>query len=125
MDGKDSKKLFLRFNNAAAGICNDALVVALREGDFELAARIVKFCVEEKNVMPGNLSDESLDSYVKACVSLEEKEKVLEAVEYGVDVGSPAALQLGLTVTQHFQLDSEQRDYLNKLFASYTGWVNI
>ena len=125
VDGKDSKKLFLRFNNAAAGICNDALVVALREGDFELAARIVKFCVEEKNVMPGNLSDESLDSYVKACVSLEEREKVLEVVEYAVDVDSSAALQLGLTVTEHFQLDSEQRDYLNKLFASHTKWVNI
>ena len=125
VDGKDNKKLFLRFNNTAAGICNDSLFVALREGNFELAASIVKFCVEERNVMPGNLSEESLDSYVKACVSLEEREKVLQAVEYAVDVGSSTALQLGLTVTTHFQLDGEQRDYLNKLFASYTGWVNI
>ena len=75
--------------------------------------------------MPGHLVEESLESYVKACVSLEEKEKVLEAVEYGVDIGSGVALQLGLTVTKHFQLDAEQRDYLNKLFASYTEWVNI
>ena len=125
VDGKDNRKLYLRFNNAAVSICNDSLFVALREGDFELAFSVVKFCVEEKNVMPGNLSEDSLESYVKACVSLEEREKVLQAVEYAVDIGSPVALQLGLTVTNHFQLDGEQRDYLNKLFASYTQWVNI
>ena len=125
VDGKENKKLYLRFNNAAASICNDSLLVALREGDFELAYSVVKFCVEEKNVMPGNLSEDSLESYVKACVSLEEREKAIQAVEYGVDIGSPVALALGHSVASHFQLDGEERDYLNKLFASHTTWVNI
>ena len=125
MDGKDNKRLFLRFNNAAASICTDCVFVALREGNFELAAKVVSFCVAEKNVMPSNLSEDALEGFVKACVDLEEKEKLIEAVEYAVDIQASSALKFGLTVSEEFQLDSEERDYLNKLFASYTKWVNI
>ena len=41
--GKADKKLFLRFNNLAANICDGVILVSLREGSFDLAAKVVKF----------------------------------------------------------------------------------
>ena len=125
VEGKNNRRLYLRFNNSAAPICTDCVLVALREGNFELAAKVVKFCVEEKNVMPSSVSEEALQSFARACVDLEEKEKVMETVEYAVDISAKSALQLGLMVTKELELDTEQKDYLNKLFASHTEWVNI
>jgi len=123
-DGKESKALFLRFNNLAPNICDLVVAVALREGNYELAARVVDFCRLEKTVMAKNLSNDVLADFIKASVSLGELDKAIEAVEYSVDVGSSDALKVGLVVAEA-DLRMDQRDFLNKLFKSSSGWVNI
>ena len=123
--GKADKKLFLRFNNLAANICDGVILVSLREGSFDLAVKVVKFCVAEKNVMPGTLKDDGLVKYISACVDLGYTENAIEALEYCVDISSPRALSLGTKISTELKLTEEQQDYLNKLFKTYSKWVNI
>jgi len=123
--GKADRKLFLRFNNLAANICDSIILVSLREGSFDLAAKVIKFCVAEKNVMPGTLKDDALAKFITACVDLGYTENAMEAIEYCVDISNPQALTLGNKISSELELDSEQRDYMNKLFATYSKWVNI
>jgi len=123
-DGKAQKGLYLRFNNLAPNICDLVVVVALREGNYELAARVVDFCREEKSVMAKNLSDDVLADFINASVALGETEKAIESVEYSVDVGSSQAVKVGLLVAG-IDLRTDQKDYLNKLFASHTEWAVI
>ena len=124
-NGKADKKLYLRFNNLAANICDNVIIVALREGSFDLAAKVIKFCVAEKNVMPGTLKDDALVKFISACVDLGYTENAMEAIEYCVDISNSKALSLGTKISSELELDSEQRDYMNKLFATYSKWVNI
>ena len=123
--GKADRKLYLRFNNLAVNICNNVILVSLREGDFDLATKVVRFCIAEKNVMPGTLRDDALEKFITASVDLGYTVNAMEAIEYCVDVNNPKALSLGIKISTESELDSEQRDYINKLFATYSKWVNI
>ena len=42
-----------------------------------------------------------------------------------MDISNPKALSLGTKISSELKLDSEQKDYMNKLFATYSKWVNI
>jgi len=121
---KAEKALYLRFNNLAPSICDLVVAVSLREGNYNLAARVVEFCRQEKTVMAKNLSNDVLSDFIEASVTLGQISKAVEAVEYSVDVGSSDALKFGLSVSKT-DLKHDQKDYLNKLFANNTGWVNI
>ena len=123
--GKADRKLYLRFNNLAVNICNNVILVSLREGDFDLATKVLRFCIAEKNVMPGTLRDDALEKFITASVDLGYTVNAMEAIEYCVDVNNPKALSLGIKISTESELDSEQRDYINKLFATYSKWVNI
>eukprot|EP00092_Neocalanus_flemingeri_P030928 GFUD01033590.1.p1 GENE.GFUD01033590.1~~GFUD01033590.1.p1 ORF type:complete len:656 (+),score=179.52 GFUD01033590.1:65-2032(+) len=123
-EGKSNKALYLRFNTLAPDICDLVVAVALREGNYELGAKVVDFCREEKTVMTKSLSEGVLGDFINASVALGEKDKAVGAVEYSVDVGSSQAVQVGLVVAGT-DMRADQRDYLNKLFTSHTGWVNI
>ena len=120
-----SKRLYLRFNTLASTICNNVIKVALREGNFDLAVSVIKFCVEEKNVMPGHLKNDALEQYLDCCIDLGENEKAIEAVEYSVDINSSDAVKFGLSLSSKLELTEDQKVYVNKLFASYSEWVNL
>ena len=122
---KANKKLYLRFNTLASTICDNVMAVALREGNFDLANKVLKFCVEEKNVMPGYVQNDTLEKYIDVCIDLSETERAMEAVEYCVDIKSTEALKNGLKIVEKFELQEDQKDYLNKLFATYSEWSNI
>ena len=124
-DKKADKKLYLRFNTVAATICDNVIFVALREGNFDLAASVIKFCVAEKTVMPGYVKNETLEQYIDVCIDLVETERAMEAVEYCVDIKSPSTLAVGLKIVDKLELQSDQKDYLNKLYSTYSEWVNI
>jgi len=121
---KAEKSLYLRFNTLAPGICDLVVAVSLREGNYALAARVLEFCRQEKTVMAKNLSNDVLSDFVNASVALGEISQAVDAVEYSVDVASSEALKFGLAVAKA-DLKDGQRDYLNKLFANNTSWVNI
>ena len=107
-EGKTNKRLYLRFNNLAANICENLILVALREANFDLAVKVIKFCVTEKNVMPGQLRNESLNQYTDVCIDLGDAEKAIEAVEYSVDTRCSDALQLGLRLAEKLELNDDQ-----------------
>lgn len=121
---KAEKALYLRFNNLAPGICDLVVAVSLREGNYPLAARVMEFCRQEKAVMAKNLSNDVLSDFIEASVVLGEIARAIDAVEYSVDVASSEALKFGLVISKT-DLKHDQRDYLNKLFANNTSWVNI
>jgi hypothetical protein len=121
---KAEKSLYLRFNTLAPGICDLVVSVSLRQGNYALAARVLEFCRQEKTVMAKNLSNDVLSVFVDASVALGEISQAVDAVEYSVDVASSEALKFGLAVAKA-DLKDGQRDYLNKLFANNTSWVNI
>jgi len=123
-ENKSMKALYLRFNTLAPSICDLVISVTLREGDFELATRVIQFCKEEKTVMIKSLSNNVLNEYIEASVSLGEIDKAVDTVEYAVDVGSSEALKYGLILSK-IELTNNQKDYLNKLFANNTNWMNI
>ena len=115
------------FQNASIQICHMQVFFdgLFREGSFDLAAKVVKFCVAEKNVMPGTLKDDGLVKYISACVDLGYTENALEALEYCVDISSPRALDLGTRISSELNLDPEKKDYVNKIFKHSNKWVNI
>jgi len=121
---KDSRKLHLRFNTLAPNICDLIVSVALREGSYALAVSAVEFCIQEKTVMTGNLSDGVLSDFINSSCVMNETDKAVETVEYAVDVGSSKAVQLGLMVAK-LELREDQRIHLNKVFNTHTKWVNI
>ena len=124
-ENKANKRLYLRFNTVAANICNNIIKVSLREGNFEQAVSVVKFCVAEKNVMPGHLKNDALEQYLDCCIDLAENEKAIEAVEYSVDINSSDAVKFGLNLSTKVNLTDDQKVYVNKLFATYSEWVNL
>ena len=71
-----------------------------------------------------SLSNNILNQYIEASVSLGEIDKAVDTVEYAVDVGSSEALKYGLILSR-IELTNNQKDYLNKLFANNTNWMNI
>lgn len=123
-NGKDNKALYLRFNNLAPDICNLLVTVTLREGNYQLASKILDFCKEQKTVMAKNLSNEVLSDFINASVSMSELDKAVQAVEYSVDVASSDALKYGLVVANAGP-NHDQKDYLNKLFSTNSGWLNL
>jgi len=119
-----NKHLYLRFNKLASSICDNIILVALREANFDLASRVIKFCADQKNVMPGQLKSEPQSQFLDVCLDLEEIEKAIQVVEYSVDVKSTNALALGLKLA-NVGLNDDQKAYLNKLFATYSEWTNL
>jgi len=119
-----NRRLYLRFNKLASSVCDSVILVALREANFDLASRVVKFCAAQKHVMPGQLKIEPQNQYLDVCLDLEEIEKAIEIVEYSVDIKSTNALSMGLKLAD-IQLNDDQKAYLNKLFASYSEWTNL
>ena len=111
-------------NITVYSVCDSVILVALREANFDLASRVVKFCAAQKHVMPGQLKIEPQSQYLDVCLDLEEIEKAIEIVEYSVDIKSTNALSMGLKLAD-IQLNDDQKAYLNKLFASYSEWTNL
>jgi len=122
---KDSSVLRLHVNTMAAGICTQSANILLKEGQVESALKIFEFCAEEKERMPGQLSNEVLRSLLDAAIEVENLNIGLKMVDYMISMNSPFALSSGQKLASSSSLTNYQRDTLNKYFAHDQNWVNV
>jgi len=121
---KASAGLYLRFNTHAAKICSLAIQILLKEAQFTSACNILNFCNEEKERMPGQLSETSLTSLMEAAVEAENADVGIQIVDYLVGMNSDQARPCALMLAS-LPLHSREKNTLNKLLAFDQNWVNI
>jgi len=114
----------LRFNTHAAGICSLAIKILLVESQFEKAAEVFKFCNEEKDKLPGQLTDDVLVKLNKEIVHQEDGQLGLQVVDYLIGMNSPKARECGVKLATT-NLSHDHKETLNKFFAQDQKWKNI
>ena len=124
-DSKDNKSFGLRFNLLAPSICNLCIEVQMSQGQYEQAVKVFRFCQEEMTVMPGQLGTASLARLLDQSVALEEASTVVEVVAYSLAMGCQEAPALAVKASQGLDLLPEQREHLNKLFATDPSWKPV
>jgi hypothetical protein len=123
--GKDNRSFGLRFNLTAANICSLCIEVNLRQGNYEEAVRVFRFCHEESTVMPGQLTDPALRQLAEQSVALQEGEAAIEVVTYVQNMSSDQAVPIASLVTEGLELSLSQKEYLNKLFSIDPHWKPV
>lgn len=123
-ENKLNRALPLRFNTHAAGMSSLAIKILLAESQFGKASQIFKFCNEEKDKIPGQLSDEILVKLIDEIVQQEEGQLGLEVVDYLIGMNSPKARDCGLKLAT-IDLSRDLKETLNKYFSQDQKWTNI
>lgn len=123
---KTSKAMYIRFNTAAAGILSSAINILLREGQYEAACAPFDLAVEEKQRMPGQLTDQALAAFLDGSIEAEDVDRCVSVVEYAADMNcGPLALSMALRLAGLPQLSRRHRDLLNKILVNEPQWAPL
>eukprot|EP00088_Acartia_fossae_P055076 TRINITY_DN6395_c0_g1_i4.p1 TRINITY_DN6395_c0_g1~~TRINITY_DN6395_c0_g1_i4.p1 ORF type:complete len:673 (-),score=144.76 TRINITY_DN6395_c0_g1_i4:54-2072(-) len=119
---KNNKMMRLKFNVLAEEICSLALKILLIEDEFSRACEVFEFCNEEKEFIPGRLSDAILVLFMNTTVQNGNIELGMQIVEYMVSFNSSAALQCAQQLAT-LNLSQHDKQILNKNFAQDQKWA--